>query len=141
MTGHEHYEELAALSAGAFLSCQEQMELREHTQVCSDCLRAEREFCELVRLGLPLTEGAIREFLQTAKTKTDRKLRERIILQARLEGVVFSAEVLEPGTAVSVSQRWRQWFYSWFTSLQSTVGPRFKAVPMRKNSFSGRIRH
>lgn len=103
MTDHEHYEELAALSAGGLLSDREQTELQEHTKVCSDCLRAEREFSELACSGLPLTEGAIHEFLQKTRTKSDDGMRERFLLRSRREGVVFSPQVQEP----SPRRSWR----------------------------------
>jgi hypothetical protein len=95
MNDHERYEELAALSATGLLSDQEEVELREHTKVCSDCSRTEQEFGELVGSGPPLTEGAIHEFLQTARTKDGDGVRERFLRRARREGVVFSPEVLE----------------------------------------------
>ncbi len=64
MSDHSHFEELAALEAGGFLSNEELMELREHAQDCVACRKAEKEFCELVRSGLPLTVGPIREFVE-----------------------------------------------------------------------------
>jgi hypothetical protein len=90
MSDHEGYEELAALSAGGLLCDQEQAELREHTEVCADCLQAEHEFAELVCAGLPLTEAAIHQFLQTTRTKPGEGLRERFLARARREGVIFS---------------------------------------------------
>jgi len=88
-------QELAALSVGGLLFGREEMELREHTQVCSDCLRAEQQFSELVCSGRPVTEGAIHEFLQKTRTKSDDGMRERFLLRARREGVVFSPQVQE----------------------------------------------
>jgi hypothetical protein len=93
MSDHERYEELAALSAGGFLSDRDQQEFREHTKVCSDCLRTEREFSGLVCSGLPLTEDAVHQFLQTARTKPGEGIRERFLARARRDGVVFSTEV------------------------------------------------
>jgi len=103
MSDHEQYEELAALSAGGLLSGQEHIELREHTKVCPDCLRAEQEFSELVCSGLPLTEGAVREYLQKTRTKSDDGIRERFLLRARREGGVFSPQVQE----ASPRRTWR----------------------------------
>ena len=51
MTDHDHFEELAVLSAGGFLADQEHQELRQHTKVCAECLEIEKEFNELVRSG------------------------------------------------------------------------------------------
>ncbi|HUN61940.1 MAG TPA: hypothetical protein VMU53_08115 [Candidatus Sulfotelmatobacter sp.] len=103
MSDHERFEELAALSPGALLSDREQMELREHTKRCRDCLRAAEEFRELVCSGLPLTEGAIHKYLQQTRTKSDDGIRERFLLRARREGVVFSPQVQEP----SPRRTWR----------------------------------
>jgi len=103
MSDHERFEELAALSAGALLSDREQMELREHTNGCRDCLRAAEEFRELVCSGLPLTEGAIHEYLQQTRTKSDDGIRERFLLRARREGVVFSPQMQGP----SPRRTWR----------------------------------
>jgi hypothetical protein len=101
MGDHERYEQLAALSAGGMLSDGELTELREHTRVCPDCLRAEREFSEIVCSGLPLTEGVIHEFLHRTRTTSDDGIRERFLLRARREGVVFSPQVQEPSSQKS----------------------------------------
>lgn len=103
MSDHKHYEELAALAAGGFLSDQESTELLEHTKNCAECLKVEEEFSELVRSGLPLTEGAIHEFLQKTRTKSGDGVRERFLLRARREGVVFSPQMQEP----SPRRTWR----------------------------------
>ena len=63
MTDHSHFEELAALKAGGFLSDEELVELREHTKDCVECQKAEEEFSGLVCSGMPLTVSSIREFM------------------------------------------------------------------------------
>ena len=68
MTDHSHFEALAALKAGGFLSGEELMELRDHTKDCVACQETEQEFNKLVRSGLPLTVSPIREFLGRRKT-------------------------------------------------------------------------
>jgi hypothetical protein len=93
MSDHERYEELTALIACGFLSEQENKELREHTKVCPECLRAEEELCGLFRSGLPPTENPIREFVQRLRMPSDDEIRERFLARARREGVVFSPDV------------------------------------------------
>lgn len=93
MIDHSHYEELAALQAGGFLSEAEQTELREHTKNCPECLKAEEEFNELVRSGLPLTVNRVREITDKMKARPDKGMRPRFLQRARLEGIVFSPEV------------------------------------------------
>jgi hypothetical protein len=93
MSDHSHFEELAALGAGGFLSDEELLELREHAKDCVECQRAEEEFGGLVRSGLPLTVSPVREFLDIAKTRPDNGLRGRFLQRARLEGVAFSPSV------------------------------------------------
>jgi hypothetical protein len=93
MTDHSHFEELAALKAGGFLSDEELVELRIHTKDCVECQKAEEEFSGLVCSGIPLTESPIREFMDTAKTRPDNGLRGRFLQRARLEGVAFSPSV------------------------------------------------
>jgi hypothetical protein len=93
MSDHSHYEELAALEAGGFLSDAELVEFREHTQACVDCRRVEAEFNELVHAGLPLTASPFRESLDKMKTRPDDGMRSRFLRRARLEGIVFSPGV------------------------------------------------
>jgi hypothetical protein len=93
MTDHSHFEELAALAAGGFLSSEELLELREHAKNCADCQQAQEEFAGLVRSGLPLTVSPVREFMEIAKTRPDTGLRGRFLQRARLEGVAFSPSV------------------------------------------------
>lgn len=96
MSDHSHFEELAALKAGGFLSDEELVELREHTKVCVECGNAEEEFSGLVRSGLPQTVSSVREFVDVAKTRPDNDIRTRFLQRARREGIVFS-----PGVEVS----------------------------------------
>jgi hypothetical protein len=96
MSDHSHYEELAALLAGGFLSDEERAELGEHTKVCVECLKAGEEFSELERSGLPLTVGPVREFVDIAKTRPDKHIRARFLQRARREGILFSPGVEEP---------------------------------------------
>ena len=91
MSDHSHYEELAALEGGGFLSDAELAELREHAQNCVDCRRAEEEFGELAHSGLPLTVSRVRESLDKMKTRSDGGMRSRFLLRARREGIVFSS--------------------------------------------------
>jgi hypothetical protein len=96
MNSHEHYEELAALAAGGFLSDQENTELLEHTKNCAECLKVEEEFSELVRSGLPLTISPIREFVNRIRVKPNDGLRMRFFELARREGLLFSPGVQKP---------------------------------------------
>jgi hypothetical protein len=96
MSDHSHFEELAALGAGGFLSDEELIELREHTAACVECREAEEEFNRLVHFGLPLTVGPVREFMDKAKTRSDDNMRLRFLRRARLEGIAFSPDVDEP---------------------------------------------
>jgi hypothetical protein len=93
MSDHSHYEELAALDAGGFLSDVEHIELHEHTRTCLDCLRAKEGFSELVRSGLPLTVSPVREFADKMKAPPDNGMRSRFLHRARLEGIKFSPSV------------------------------------------------
>jgi hypothetical protein len=93
MVDHSHYEELAALEAGGLLSEAEQIELREHTKNCPECLKTEEEFKELVRSGLPLTVKRVREITDKIKARPDTGMRPRFLQRARLEGIVFSPGV------------------------------------------------
>jgi hypothetical protein len=95
MSEHSHFEELAALEAGGFLSNEEHVELREHTEVCTECLEAENDF-RLVRFGLPLTLSPVREFVDKIKARPDKGLRLKFLQRARVEGIVFSPEVEGP---------------------------------------------
>jgi hypothetical protein len=96
MSEHSHFEELAALEAGGFLLDEELIELREHTDVCNDCRKAQEEFNVLVHSGLPLTVSPIREFLDMAKTRPDANLRARFFRRARLEDIGYSPSVEAP---------------------------------------------
>ena len=96
MSDHSHFEELAALEAGGFLSDEELSELREHTGACDECRNAEEEFNALVHFGLPLTISPVREFVDKAKTRPDASMRARFLRRARLEGIAFSPELDEP---------------------------------------------
>jgi hypothetical protein len=96
MSDHEHFEELAALAAGGLLSEQDNTELREHTKNCLQCLKVEEEFGELMRSGLPLTVGPVREFVDRMSAKPSKGMRTRFLEVARREGVVFSPEVQAP---------------------------------------------
>jgi len=93
MTDHSHFEELAALKAGGFLSAEELLELREHAKDCLECQRAEEEFGGVVCSGLPQMVSPVREFMDTAKTRPDNGIWERFLQRARLEGITFSPAV------------------------------------------------
>jgi hypothetical protein len=106
MSDHSHFEELAALNAGGFLSDEELLELREHAEDCVDCQKAQQEFGGIVRSGLPLTVSPVREFMDVAKTRPDSGLRGRFLQRARLEGIALSPNVAgsirHPGRRVSL---------------------------------------
>jgi hypothetical protein len=91
MSDHSHFEELAALYGGGFLSHSEQLELQEHLRGCPECSRVQREFSDLARSGLPLTMNPVREFADRMKTRPDRDVRSRFLRRARAEGVVSSS--------------------------------------------------
>ena len=91
MSDHSRYEELAALDAGGFLSDAEQIELRQHTETCLDCRKAQTEFSELVHSGLPLM--AIDEAADNMKTRPDDGMRMRFLQRATREGIGFSPDV------------------------------------------------
>ncbi len=93
MTDHSHYDELAALSAGGFLSDEEWLELHDHSAGCDECRHSEREFRDLVRSGLPLTRGRLLDFVGARDTRGAPGLRERFLSRARVEGIKFSAAV------------------------------------------------
>jgi hypothetical protein len=92
MSDHEHFDELAALSAGGLLSEQEAQEFHEHAKTCPACLKAQQEYGELVRSGLPMTASPIHEFLQCAKASSSSGTRERFWARARCEGVELPQE-------------------------------------------------
>ena len=93
---HERFEELAALSISGFLADEETSELDEHIKLCPECRKVKADFGALVGLGLPLTMGPIREFLQRIRTRPDDGMRARFLQRATSEGIVFSAEVTNP---------------------------------------------
>src|SRR3981189_2232928 len=95
MSDHSHFEELAALEASGFLSSDEQIELRNHVGGCADCLEAQEEF-RLIRFGLPLTIGPVRQFIDKVRVRPDSGMRSRFLQRARLEGLVFSPDVEGP---------------------------------------------
>ena len=96
MSDHDHFEELAALSAAGLLSDSEDTKLREHTNACAHCRKTEQDFRELIRSGLPLTVGPIREFVNLIKTKSHSNMRARFLERARGKGLVFSPRVEKP---------------------------------------------
>jgi hypothetical protein len=106
MSNHEHFEELAALSAGGFLSEQEAAELREHARNCAECLKAEQEFGEVLHNGMPLTSSPFREFVDGVRTQTDVGVRGRFLARARREGIRFSGDIERPQPA----RRWAAFF-------------------------------
>ncbi len=93
MSDCSHFQELAALLSGGFLSDSERMELCYHTKVCVECLKAEEAFSELVRSGLPLTVSPVEEFFDRLKIRPDSSMRSRFFHRARRDGIVFSPNV------------------------------------------------
>jgi hypothetical protein len=106
MSDHSHFEALAALEAGGFLSDQELMELREHIKDCVECQKSQEEFRGLVRSGMPLTVSPLLEFVEIARTRPDNGLRGRFLQRARLEGIGFSpgvdGSIRHPGRRLSL---------------------------------------
>src|SRR5271168_5341300 len=96
MSDHSHFEELAALEAGGFLSNEEHSALREHAQDCAECRKTHEEFRTIVRFGLPQTVSPFREFLQGVRTRPDPDIRSRFLQRARREGIRFSEDVEGP---------------------------------------------
>jgi hypothetical protein len=96
MSDHSHFEELAALEAGGFLSGKELIELHEHTAACDECREAAEDFNRLVHFELPLIVSPVREFLDKAKTRPDSSMRPRFLRRARLEGIALSPDVDGP---------------------------------------------
>jgi hypothetical protein len=95
MSDNHHFEELAALETGEFLSNEEYTKLRNHTEVCAECREAEEVF-RLIHFGLPLTVSPGREFLDKTKTRAHKGMRSRFLQHARLGGLVFSPDVEGP---------------------------------------------
>jgi hypothetical protein len=93
MSDHSHFEELAALGAGGFLSYEELITLREHTKDCAECRKAAEEFRTIACLGLPQTVSPVREFMEKVSTRVDPGIRSRFLQRARREGIRFSADV------------------------------------------------
>lgn len=94
MSDHEHFEELAALSAAGLLSGREVAKLHAHSQECPECSKCENDFREIFRSGLALTPNPVREFLHQRRAAVDDGMRDRFLARARAEGVAFSPEVL-----------------------------------------------
>src|SRR5580692_13044117 len=100
MTDHSHYEELAALAAGGHLSDEERIELQRHTNTCAECKNAVAEFLEVVRFGLPLTEGPFHRTVNMITGRPDPGAKERFLRRASQEGIVFSPEVRRSSTSL-----------------------------------------
>ena len=93
---HSYFEELAALSAGGYLSEEELREYREHAITCTECQQSEEDFAEIVELGLPLTQSSVREMYDKLRFRPQVGARERFFERARAEGIRFSPEVERP---------------------------------------------
>ena len=93
---HSYFEELAALSAGGYLSEEELREYREHSITCTECQQSEEDFAEIVELGLPLTQSSVREMYDKLRFRQQVGARERFFERARAEGIRFSPEVERP---------------------------------------------
>jgi len=93
MSDHSHFEELAALEAGGFLSNEEGIALREHAKGCAECRKTQEEFNTLVRFGLPQTVSPVREFMDKVRTRPDPGIHSRFLQRARRDGIRFSADV------------------------------------------------
>jgi hypothetical protein len=92
MPDHSYFEELAALSAGGHLAAEELLEFQEHASTCAECQRAEADFIEVVRSGLPLTQSPVREFYDRLKYRPEDGMRERFLRQARANGIAVAPE-------------------------------------------------
>jgi hypothetical protein len=93
MSDHSHYEELAALAAGGYLSDDELAELRRHADACTQCKSALAEFQEIIHFGLPTVQSPFRRSINMILSRPDPGARERFIRRASLEGIAFSPEV------------------------------------------------
>jgi hypothetical protein len=98
-----HYEELAALASGGYLSEDELSDLQAHSETCADCRNALAEFHELVHFGLPLTESRLHQIVSTTMSRPDRGAPERFLQRASMEGITFSPGVKK----LNSSPRWR----------------------------------
>src|SRR5271168_461861 len=93
MSDHSHFEELAALEAGGFLSNEEHSALREHAKDCAECRKTAEEFRTIVRFGLPQTVSPVREFLDKVRTRPGPDIRSRFLQRARRDGIRFFPDV------------------------------------------------
>ena len=93
---HSHFEELAALVAGGYLSAEELREFREHALVCEECRQTEADFVEIVRSGLPLTQSPIRKLYEKMNANPGEGARERFLQRAKSEGIRFSPKLDRP---------------------------------------------
>src|SRR5271156_2271230 len=93
MSDHSHFEELAALEAGGFLSYEELIALREHAKDCAECRKIQEEFRTLVRFELPRTVSPVRELMVQLRTRPDPGIRSRFLQRARRESIRFSSDV------------------------------------------------
>jgi hypothetical protein len=93
MSDHIHYEELAALAAGGYLSADEYREFREHLKNCPWCHQTLGELSEIFQVGLPLTRGTLHDFTDKLKATPSTTLRDQFLRQATLSGAQFSSAV------------------------------------------------
>ena len=90
---HEHFEELAALSAGGHLSAEELREFHEHSVTCAECQQSEADFIFLVQHALPLTEGRVRRLFNLLRFKPPLGVRARFVRRARDKGIALSKDI------------------------------------------------
>jgi hypothetical protein len=93
MSEHIHYEELAALAAGGYLSADEYREFREHSKDCPWCRQTLGELSVIFQVGLPLTQGTLHDFTDKLKATPSNTLRDQFLRQATLKGAQFSSAV------------------------------------------------
>lgn len=106
MGDHSHYEELAALAAGGFLSDGELRDLRQHIAVCEDCRKTEDDLTELVRSQLPLAVSPFRELLDKLRTRTDKEKTARFVRRARNAGIAVSPIAPDTSYRNATPLRW-----------------------------------
>lgn len=89
MTGHEHFEELAALAAGGLLSGPEHGELTAHLKTCESCRRELAEYEDILFNQFPLVNF---DAEHEAPVKKSQEYKARFLDRARAEGLVLPQE-------------------------------------------------
>lgn len=90
---HAHFEELATLLAGGYLSAEELREFRQHALTCAECRQSEADFVLIARWGLPLAEGRVRRLYDRLKFKPPKGVRSRFLQRAKDKGIALSEDI------------------------------------------------